>query len=157
MILNTLTTELRDDPLGRGYAGMTPAEIKARGDVADRTRVYTRFASYRTLAAVLDDVEYGTVKAVLAAVAEASQRVADMIAMLAMPGDDWGNGGGVDFGCDSVREMLDQLVAAGHLSAELATKLKALAERTISRWEELGLSRVREGDVEKAQARLTEE
>lgn len=60
-----LVQELRDDPLGVGYANMTDDEAAASLN-EPRFRVpTTRFITWRAIAAVLDDDEYAAVKAAL--------------------------------------------------------------------------------------------
>lgn len=106
-------------------------------DIADAlnaktlTRVVSRFASYRTLSGILTDEEYAKVKAVLSELSAASPRVADMLSVLALPGDEGGSGGGLDFGDASVRGLCD-----AYLPTELAAKIKAIAEVPAS-WAEL--------------------
>jgi len=144
MDYNALAAELAKP----AYTGLSDAEAADALNAATVTEVYSRFGSFRTLAAVLTDVEYATLKGVLFELADSSPKVADSYAMLELPGDDAGNGGGIDFGCAAVRGMVDQLVAGEQFTAELGSKLKALAERKISRAEELGLGRVKVGHVE---------
>lgn len=146
MNLDTLKTELAEP----AYAGLSDVAAADALNAETVTEVYSRFASFRTLAGVLDDAEYATAKTVLFALAEQSQKAADILTMLAMPGDDSGNGGGIDFGCPAVRGMIDQLVAGEQFTADLGTKLKGLAERKISRAAELGLGVVTPGLVEEA-------
>jgi len=60
-----LTDELRNDPLGIGYANMTDEEVAASLN-EPRFRVpTTRFITWRAIAAVLNDAEYAAVKAAL--------------------------------------------------------------------------------------------
>jgi hypothetical protein len=146
----TLQTELSDDPLARGYAGMTDTERYASLTAEDRPSTTMRFASLRTLAAELTDEEYVTIKGVLTAVAASNVKVADMLSILATPGNDDGTGGGLDFGCDSVRGMIDAFVAGELITADLGAKIKAIAETTTSRAAELGIADVRLLDVIRA-------
>jgi len=149
----TLKVEVDTDPLGRGYAGMTNEEVATSLNVVDRTQTYTRFCSYRILADVLADAEYATVKGFLAATAQAgvdagSSRVADMVAMLDKPCGDDGSTGGLDFGCDGVRAVMD-LYASQTGDTATAAKVKALAENVVSRATELGLSRIAPAHVQR--------
>ena len=59
---------------------------------------YSRFGSFRTLAELLTPEEYAAVKTALTAAAQGQAVVADMVEMLKLPGDEQGNGGGIDFG-----------------------------------------------------------
>lgn len=147
MNYETLTAELRDDPLGRSYSTMTDEQRYASLTAADRPSTTMRFASLRTLAAALDDTEYATIKGVLTAVAASNVKVADMLGVLATPGNDDGTGGGLDFGCESVRAMIDAFVAGELITADLGAKIKAIGETTTSRAAELGISDVRLLDV----------
>lgn len=78
------------------------------------------FGSFRTLAALLTSEEYDTLRATLAAVA-ASERATggyllnDMLAMLALPGNEDGHGGGIDLGSTAVSEMLVRLCSSPNL------------------------------------------
>lgn len=112
----------------------TDAERLALLQAKTITQVYSRFASFRTLASVLTPEEYATVRATLEAAANASVLVEDSLSMLTLPGDELGNGGGVDIGNASVRALCDSL-----FSAPVAAKIKAVAERQISQLEAWGV------------------
>jgi hypothetical protein len=75
------------------------------------------FGSFRTLAAIVSDVEYEVLRGALNAAAADSHRVADAVDMLATPGDANGNGGGLALGHPSVVAMLEQLAAIEGLAA----------------------------------------
>ena len=138
-----LIAELRDDPLGRGYARMTDAEVAAALNATTRTKVVQRFISLRAVANVLDDVEYGLLKQALAVAVQQSPRVADMVGFLEMPCDASGTTGGIDFGNETVRAFICQLcdsLNAGQTGKAIKQKLLALAEEPCSRLEELGLN-----------------
>jgi hypothetical protein len=106
------------------YSEMSDAEAATAVRANAGIEIYSRFGSFRTLASLLTAEEYGTVRAALTSAASSSVMVADMIEFLKLPGDEAGNGGGIDLGNAATRAMLDQLC-----SAEVATKLKAYAER----------------------------
>ncbi len=134
-----LITELSTDP-GGIYSGCTTAEEYWAAYVAATIpEVYQRFISLRACAAILTDTEYATFRAMLTSAATSSVRVADMVDMLAQPCADSGDSGGLDFGCDGVREMIDSFGAVEGM-ATAAAALKALAERTVSRQSQLGQS-----------------
>jgi hypothetical protein len=141
----SLIDELRK-PL---YAAMSNAEAVAELDAFDKTEVVSRFGSFRTLAALLTQEEYAAVKTAIEQAASQSPMVADMVDFLKLPGDEQGNGGGIDLGNSSVRAMLDQLC-----TIEVATKLKSHAERTVSTAAMLGLPTVYENDVHNARAEI---
>lgn len=138
-----LNGELRNDPLGVGYANMTDAEVAAALNAKTRTKVVQRFISLRAVANVLDDVEYGLLKQALAVAVQQSPRIADMIKFLEMPCSDDGTTGGIDFGNETVRAFIVQLcdsLNAGQTGEAIKQKLLALAEEPCSRLEELGLN-----------------
>ena len=86
---------------------------------------YSRFGSFRTLAGLLTADEYAALKTALTAAAQGQPVVADMIEMLKLPGDEQGNGGGVDFGSPRVADTLAQLVQGG-LDTAIAAKMTGL-------------------------------
>ena len=142
-----LTDELRDDPLGVGYANMTDDEVAASLNEPRYRVPTTRFITWRAIAAVLDDDEYAAVKAALNQLASMSAKVADMIPFLSQATGDDGTGGGIDFGNAGVRAMIQALPGIGE---ETKRKLLALGERPASRAEILGLPEVYPGHVESA-------
>ncbi len=155
MNYTVLKAEVDTDPLDRSYAGMTNTEVAASLNTVNRTQTYTRFCSYRMLADALTDAEYAAVKTFLAAAAQAgidagSSRVEDMIAMLDKPCGNDGSTGGLDFGCDGVRAVMDAFGASGGAATlVMANKVKALAEKAVSRATELGLSRIAPAHVQR--------
>lgn len=146
-----LVNELQDDPLGRGYAGMSDADAAADLNTAYRSEPYQRFASWRAAAAILTDEEYAAAKADTQTLAAMSSRLADMVALLGSPCDDTGATGGIDFGHPEVRAMIDAMPT---LSAEGKAKLKAIGERPISRAAELGLPQVYPGHIQSARTMM---
>ena len=149
----TLCEELKTDPLQLGYALMSDAEVAEVLNKRMRTRPVMRFCNLRTVAAVLDDVEYTTVKAVLATAAQYSERVKDMLHFLSLPCDEQGSTGGLDFGHPATRAFIQSLP----ISESVKQKLLALGEQRCSRAEELGLGTVTEGHVQSARKMLQEE
>ena len=86
--------------------------------VQDRVSV---FGSFRTLAALLNQTEYNTLRAALTAAAAqettaGGSLLADMIEMLKTPGDESGNGGGLDLTSPTFIAMLGQLATAASIS-----------------------------------------
>jgi len=148
---STLIAELRDDPLNRGYASMTDEQVAAALNEKNRRVPTQRFISMRAIADVLDDVEYAKVKAAIQALASQSPRVADMLMFLNMPCDESGTTGGIDFGNDSVRQMIETLRQIdGSIQEATIAKLLALGERVVSRADELGLGEVNKYHVASA-------
>ncbi len=142
-----LINELQTDPLGIGYANMSDDEVAAALN-EPRVPVPTqRFVSLRMIAAVLDDSEYATLKAVVQTQAEQSPRVADMLRFLESPCDDSGTTGGLDFGFEGVRQWIESMPG---LSDATKRKLLALGERLASRAEVLGLPQVYPGHINSA-------
>ncbi len=115
---------------------------------------YSRFGSFRTLAELLTAEEYAALKTTLTAAAQGQSVLADMVEMLKLPGDEKGNGGGIDFGSPRVAETLAGLVASG-LDPAIAAKLTAYAQRQVSIAEQLGLGSVSDGDVAFARAHFS--
>lgn len=113
------------------YATMTDQEAADAINSLTVPETVTAFKSYRSLCAVLTDPELVAVQAAVDAAAAVSARVAVSKKMLELPGDEAGNGGGIDFGSAGVREWLDY----SGLPAELIAKLKGLGERTSTVWE----------------------
>ena len=146
-----LIAELRDDPLGVGYASMTDEKVAASLNERNRRVPTERFISMRAIAAVLDDIEYAKVKSAIEAMANQSPRAADMLKFLSMPCDDTGTTGGIDFGNEAVRAMIQHLVQVDStISPETIDKLLSLGERIASRAEELGLGEVNQYHVASA-------
>ena len=154
--MKALIDELRDDPVGIGYAKMDNAQAAAALQAVNQTETYTRFGSFRTLANLLGEAEYNTLTAVLDGLAAQSRLVADMVKMLELPGDEQGNGGGIDFGSPALVAMLDRLVAAGTLPTTIAAPIQGYAQRATSRAAMIGLSAVTENDVHNARAEVAQ-
>jgi len=144
-IYSVLIEELCNDPLNIGYNHMSDEEILTSLNTPNRTKIISKFGSFRTLANILDDIEYTTVKTVLTTVATSSEKMADMLKMLILPGDENGAGGGIDIGTAQVRGMVDML-----FSPEIAGKIKAYAEVPQSRAEELNIPEVGVGHIASA-------
>jgi hypothetical protein len=133
----TLINEITNDPLGRGYSGMMDSEIYTSLTTENISVPYTRFISLRGCASVLSDIEYATFKAFLTTVAGYGDRYTDMVNMLSLPCNDDGDTGGLDFGCNDVRSLIDNFGIIEGMSTA-ATNLKALAEHNIGRMAQLG-------------------
>ena len=150
MDYNTLVTRLQQ----ADCTSKSDAEAAEFLNAKNIVETYSRFGSFRTLAELLTAEEYATLKTALAAAAQGQPVVADMIEMLKLPGDERGNGGGIDFGSARVAATLAQLVQGG-LDAAIAAKLTGYAQRQISIAEQLGLGYVTDGDVAFARAHFS--
>lgn len=150
MDYNTLTTRLQQ----ADCTSKSDAEAAAFLNAKNIVETYSRFGSFRTLAELLTAVEYAALKTALIAAAQGQPVVGDMMEMLKLPGDERGNGGGIDFGSVRVAETLTQLVQGG-LDAAIAAKLTGYAQRQISIAEQLGLGQVTDGDVAFARAHFS--
>jgi hypothetical protein len=126
--------------------GKTDAEAAAFLNAKNITESYSRFGSFRTLAELLTPEEYAAVKTSLTAAAQSQPLVADMVEMLKLPGDEQGNGGGIDFASARVAAVLAQLVQGG-LDSSIAARLLGYAQRQVSIADQLKLGSVTEGDV----------
>ena len=115
------------------YASMTDIEVVEILAAKTHDETYSRCGSLRTLAGLLTPEEYGILRTMLDAFASQSPMVADMLVFLKMPGDEAGNGGGLDMGHPGTRLMLAQFVAAG-LPQTVADKLIAYSTRTVQDW-----------------------
>lgn len=144
-----LRDELAADPLGRGYSGMSDADAAAGLNTADVTATYERFVTVRTLMGELGPAAASEIVDALEAGAAASPPLARALAML----KEYSQGGGIDLGHPEARSFLDSLVP-DVLTADQAQALKSVAERQISRAEQLGLSRVQPRHVAKARSQL---
>ena len=106
--MSTLIEELHK-PL---YAALSDAEAAAELNAVNKTEVFPRFGSFRTLANLLSERQYNALAAAIDATVPHSRLVADMAKMLSLPGDEQGNGGGIDFGAEPTRAFLDSLLLA---------------------------------------------
>lgn len=145
-----LRSEIANDPMKRGYAAMTNAEVAASLNTADRTHVDSTFATWRKMLADLGPTVTATVKAKVEAAAEGNAAVAIALDMLG----EYGDGGGLDLGHANTRAVIDQLAAGGVLTADEATAIKGIAEAVISRATELGLGEVGAGHVARARSQI---
>ena len=142
MDYNTLVTRLQQ----ADCTSKSDAEAADFLNAKNVVETYGRFGSFRTLAELLTAAEYAALKTALTTAAQGEPVVADMVEMLRLPGDERGNGGGIDFGSARVAEMVGQLVSSG-LDAAIAAKLTGYAQCQVSIAEQLGLGQVSDGDV----------
>ncbi len=145
------------------YGGMSDAEAAAAIDAQTVPAPYRMvFGSFRTMAAILTDAEYNTLRAALNAAAQqeadaGGTRLADMVEMLRLPGDAEGNGGGLDLGCEGVAQMLTYFGSTVEALAEVPAKIAAFVAvqqpPLVRKWAE----RVYPGHVQSARKMIEEE
>jgi len=147
MNIEKLRKELADDPLKFNYANLPIQDIADKLNEKTRTRVVEfRVTELGILNAFADPTDGEAVLLKLEAEATGNTMLARALRWM-QPG-----GAGLDIGNNATRLMLDGLHAKSVIDAgELAT-VKALAEESISRAEELGLGVVRDGHIMEAQA-----
>jgi len=125
MNAQVLIAELRDDPLGRGYAGMSEDEAGASLSAADRDITVSHPITRLTLNC------FGLIRAnaIWARLVAANGQVAYSL-----------ENGGLNVNDADVQATLAVLVAADVLTQAEAAALIALANRTVCRAEELGIA-----------------
>jgi len=125
MNAQVLIAELRDDPLGRGYAGMSDDEAGASLSAADRDITVSHTITRLTLNC------FGLIRAnaMWAGLVAANGQVAYSL-----------ENGGLNVNDADVQATLAALVAADVLTQAEAAALIALANRTVCRAEELGIA-----------------
>lgn len=133
MRILTLINELQNDPLGRGYAGMTDAQVAADMNTTYR-EIDRGVIDSRLILIATDASEYVALTA--------QQR--GMFQALVSPGT-------VDVSDTNVRATFAALFGAGTTTRD---NLLALSTKTVSRAEELGLPRIKPGYIEKARLRI---
>lgn len=145
MDYDKLKNELVNDPLGIGYSALTDADASVALNAKNRVVVEETFVNAKTVMATLGATAGATFLDALASAAASNRAIS--WAMDFIKSDS-----GIDVGNTETRNMLDSLVAANVLnSADVAT-VKSLAEKTVSRGEELGLGLVKPGDVSYARS-----
>ena len=132
---DVLRNEVLNDPLARGYATMTPQQVAASLNTKNRQVVRSTMANARTVMAKLGPDAGAAVLDKLQAAASQSSSVKWAMSFVTSPE-------GIDLGNPATRAQLDALAAAGVITQQEATSLKSIAEYTVSRAEELGLSEV---------------
>jgi hypothetical protein len=104
------------------YTGLSDADAAAKLSTAVVTaRPY--YVSYRTLAAM----DLVAADAVMGALQASHPNLA---ALLMQAGSTDGSAGGVDVSLDSTRAMVDQFATGGIITADQATAIKAMGERS---------------------------
>ena len=95
------------------------------------TKLSATPVSLRTLMNALTPTEYVTAKTVLSTAAESNALISDVLSIMSNVGP-WTDSG-VDISTDTARAMIDSLFTGDN--AALGTKIKALAESTVSQIE----------------------
>ena len=130
--LDPLVVELRDDPLARGYAGMTAGAVLASLETVNRARPVETLVAGQTLAAI--------VPAEFAALAASDRAWLQVI--LQVPGD-------IPIRAPSqVRAFLAASFGAG--TATRTALVALVADRPVSRRVELALPPLSEIDIERS-------
>ena len=150
---NVLTQELSLDPLGRGYAAMSDADAAADLNTVYRTK-------YRTLD-TRDLLRWGFGREALSNLTDAANREGDYAgiskpnrakALSALAIMTQGVEGQLDLYDPEIEALIDELVTTGIAVAADKVDLQTRATQNISRANELGLRRVREGTIIRARA-----
>ena len=134
---DVLRDELVKDPLGRGYAAMSDEQGAASLNNPDRTVIEQTMVTAKDLMARMDPGAAATILQKLESAAATNAVVKWIMSFIT------GGGEGIDLGHANTRAQIDALVAAGVLTATEGASLKALAQRTVSRAEELGLPEIK--------------
>ena len=132
-----LRSELADDPLSRGYSSMTDDQVASSLNAKDRNIVQPTLVTAKELMAMVDPTTAASILQKLEAEAANNAVVKWIMSFIT------GGGDGIDLGHANTRAQIDALVAAGVLTATEGASLKALAQRTVSRAEELGLPEIK--------------
>jgi len=134
---DVLRGEVLSDPLARGYASMTDEQVAASLNTKDRQVVQLTLVTAKELMARMDPSVAAGILQKLESEAANNPVVKWIMSFIT------GGGEGIDLGHANTRAQIDALVAAGVLTATEGASLKALAERTVSRAEELGLPEIK--------------
>ena len=145
MDYSILTAEIAVDPILRGYAGMNDVQVAESLGAADRSEVTSRRVDERAILG-----EFATPAAgeaflqKLETIAGTDDLVARVLRWM-RPSEE-----GIDVGHPITRQMLDSLVGSAGVTEEEVAAVKAMAQRPISRSEELGLGYVAARHVKRA-------
>ena len=129
--LAKLRTELTTDPLARGYAGMSDAQVITSLNTANRTITRSVIPSFEVVNAIVA-TEY-------AALTQVQRDAVQLVT----------GAGNVDANNSNVRAIFQNVFGAGTTTR---TNLLALPTVSVSRATELGIGEVHTGDVAAARA-----
>ena len=136
-----LKREILDDPLNYGYAGTDDEGVLNILNTPSRQIVIEHYVNAKQILAVLGATTGAAFLDALETAAAANSAVRWAMEFIRTDS-------GIDVGNIETRAMLDQLAAAGILEQASVNKLKLLAERQISRAEEIGVGKVTLGDIQ---------
>jgi hypothetical protein len=144
MDIEAFHSELRNDPLGRGYSGMSISDLYQSFTTPNRTIVVpeSNKTELSILRAFANPADADTCLKKIEALGESNTLVARAMAWI-KPGAP-----GLDFGNSAVRAMLDSFHGANVITADELGVLKGLGERTISRLEEINCGDMTIKDVQ---------
>jgi len=134
---DVLRNEILNDPLARGYSSMTDEQVASSLNTKDRTIVEPTLVTAKELMARMDPAVAASILQKLED-ASATNSVIKWILSFLTGGSD-----GIDIGHANTRAQIDALVVDGVITSSEASSLKALAERAVSRAEELGLPEIK--------------
>jgi len=143
MNLDTLKSEIADDPLTRSYSGMTDQALADSLNTADIT-IKDPISSADMLAWAGDSARYMKLKNGADSGADDTIKSICFVALEMIKRD----ATTFDFNLADRVAMLDALVSASVLSAGDKTSLESLANKTISRATQLNLEKVKIGHIE---------
>lgn len=145
MNIEGLISEIRNDPLSRGYSEMTRDQKWESLNTVNRSKVNTSDTRVNELGLVNAfanpaDGEVALQK--LEAIGQANSLVGRML--------DWLKPGapGIDIANVKVRAMLDSFVAASGITETEANTIKSLGETSLSRLDEIGNSDMQRKDFD---------
>lgn len=145
--ISIIKTEIDNDPLARGYASMSNEEVVVSLLTDDRTKLVP-ISSSELLAWSVSGGRLARIKAGIDGGVDDVEKSLCEVCYIMIRRDSTS----LDLNEQTRVDMLDALVAYGRLTDSDRTDLYNKATVSISRAEELGIGRVRSGDV--AQARL---
>lgn len=145
--MSTLSDELTNDPLGRGYSGMS--DLAASVDLNTEYRTRTINVPIRELLVYL--LKAGKMKPIdVAGNTPAHPAEQECYAFMSIMNN--ANFEDLDLSDATLRSMLINIRNAGLLDAADQTAILAMADEPVSRATELGLRRVRVGTVAAARS-----
>ncbi len=145
MANDKLKSEIENDPLSRGYSGMTDAEVVESLVAEDRT-VYKPISSAALLAWSAASGRLSKLRSAITDGPDDASRSLAEAAYILINRD----GTDLNLALTDRMDMLNGLVAYSILSEDDKTSLLAIAQHSVSRASEIGLGRVRQGTVARA-------
>jgi len=149
--IDPLIVEIRDDPLGAGYAGMSEEDVSLALQMKNRV-VQGPVDARKVLRWSASTDGINSLRVAAASGNKDKRRLADAaLAMLTSP-----HVSELDVSDAEIGQMLGALVALGVLTQADVDALKTRGQRSISRVEELNLDDVRPGRITEARKLLRE-